>query len=443
MNLADFASFRCSKTKTDGMKRIWVFFLPLVAAAQGYTSYFTGNVANVATQPSFGVCLMGGATEHDNAMKWLLQQADGGDVVVLRATGSDGYNDYLYSELGINVNSVETLVITSVAGATNPYVLNKVANAEMIWLAGGDQYNYVSFFRDNALGHLLNEHVAVKHYPIGGTSAGMAVLGGYYFSAQNGSITSATATSNPYASNMTIGAGDFMTVPFLESVITDTHFDNPDRRGRLSAFMARITQDYDVRSFGIACNEYVAVCVDETGLARVYGDYPNYQEFAYFVQSGCSGDFGPELCSAGQPLTWNYEGTALKVYRVPGTMTGQHYFKLNDWQTGSGGTWLHWKVTDGAFLQTSGTPTTCALSVGEEEVPMAELYPNPFGDVLAIEMAGAEPGEIKAYSMLGRLVYQGRTQGTANLDTTSWPSGLYIIELSDARGVTRYKMLRD
>ena len=58
---------------------------------------------------------MGGASENDEAMKWLLQKANGGDVVVLRSSGGNGYNNYLYSELGISDNSVETLVITSVA----------------------------------------------------------------------------------------------------------------------------------------------------------------------------------------------------------------------------------------------------------------------------------------------------------------------------------------
>ena len=52
---------------------------------------------------------MGGATEDDNAMKWFLQRANGGDVLVLK-TGSNGYNAYFYSELGIPLNSVETIV---------------------------------------------------------------------------------------------------------------------------------------------------------------------------------------------------------------------------------------------------------------------------------------------------------------------------------------------
>ena len=56
---------------------------------------------------------MGGATENDNAMTWFLQQANGGDVLVLRASGSDGYNNYMYSGLGVSVNSVEKIMLLS------------------------------------------------------------------------------------------------------------------------------------------------------------------------------------------------------------------------------------------------------------------------------------------------------------------------------------------
>jgi hypothetical protein len=150
------------------MKKILLLLLvPFLGFSQGYTSYFTGNPTNVTTTPQFGVCLMGGATENDNAMIWLLNKANGGDVVVLRSSGSNGYNDYFYSQLGVAVNSVETLVITSVAGATNPYVLDKVSKAELIWFAGGDQWDYISFFKDNAMETLLNNHVNVKNAPIG------------------------------------------------------------------------------------------------------------------------------------------------------------------------------------------------------------------------------------------------------------------------------------
>jgi hypothetical protein len=38
---------------------------------------------------------MGGASEDDNAMKWFLQRANGEDIIILRTSGSDGYNAYI------------------------------------------------------------------------------------------------------------------------------------------------------------------------------------------------------------------------------------------------------------------------------------------------------------------------------------------------------------
>ena len=92
-----------------------------------YTSYFTGNETDVVTSPMGGICLMGGSTENDEAMKWFLNRADGGDVLVIRASGSDGYNDYLFSELGVTVNSVETIVFLG-APASNEEEIHEREN---------------------------------------------------------------------------------------------------------------------------------------------------------------------------------------------------------------------------------------------------------------------------------------------------------------------------
>jgi cyanophycinase-like exopeptidase len=411
-----------------------MLFIPYVFFAQGYTSYFTGNPTNITTNPEFGVCLMGGATEHDNAMIWLLQKANGGDVVVLRSTGSNGYNDYLYSQLGVSVNSVETLVITSVAGATNPYVLNKVANAEMIWFAGGDQYNYVSYFKDNALEDLISQHVTTKHAPIGGTSAGMAILGGKYFSAQNGTVTSAQAISNPYASNVTLGGytgtptNSFLNVPFLGSVITDTHYDNPDRRGRHATFMARLKLLTTI--YGIACNEYVAVCIGTDGIAHVYGDYPNYQEFAYFIQPNCNIANTIENCVAGQPLTWNFGGQALKVYKVPGTMNGTNYFDVNNWENGvgAGGTWENWSVNNGVFTSVAGSAPNCTLGNEAFSSDTINTIPNPFSDFLLIE--NAENTTVELFDSLGKKLFFETNFTSNTIDTSNLSSGLYFLKVT-------------
>ena len=425
------------------IRKLLFLLVPIFLNAQGYTSYFTGNTTNITTTPEFGVCLMGGATEHDNAMKWLLQKANGGDVVVLRSSGSNGYNDYLYSELGVTVNSVETLVITSVAGATNPYVLDKVANAEMIWFAGGDQWNYVSFFKDNALEDLLNQHINVKNAPIGGTSAGMAILSGKYFNAQNGSVTSSQAMNNPYHPNVTLGYDDFLSVPFLEDVITDTHYDNPDRRGRQSTFIARFKNDFNYEVKGIAANEYVAICIDENGKARVFGEYPDYEEYAFFVQANCTNANGIETIQSGVPLTWNYDGQALKVYKVPGTMTGDHFFDLSDWVAGanSGGTWEHWSVNNGVFASVAGTPIDCSLTLNDFSETVFQVFPNPFSTNFSVK--GISSAKISLFDVQGRLVIQKQIFSGEKVDTTQIKPGVYVIQIEEENQVKTKKLIKN
>ncbi|MBC8882741.1 T9SS type A sorting domain-containing protein [Flavobacterium piscinae] len=424
------------------LKQLLFLLVPFFLNAQGYTSYFTGNSTNITTTPEFGVCLMGGASEHNEAMKWLLQKANGGDVVVLRSSGSNGYNNYLYSELGITVNSVETLVITSVAGATNPYVLDKVANAEMIWFAGGDQLNYVSFFKDNALEDLLNQHINVKNAPIGGTSAGMAILSGKYFNAQNGSVTSSQAMNNPYHPNVTLGYDDFLSVPYLENVITDTHYDNPDRRGRQSTFIARFKNDLNVNVKGVAANEYVAICIDENGKASVFGEYPAYEEYAFFVQANCSNPNNIETIQSGVPLTWNYNGQALKVYKVPGTMNGEHFFDMSNWESGSnsGGSWEHWSINNGIFASLPGTPIDCSLTVNDFSETVFQVSPNPFSTNFSIK--GISSAKITLFDVQGRSVLEKENYTGEKIDTTIISPGIYVVQIEEENQIKTKKIIK-
>ena len=333
--------------------------LSLLAKAQPYNSYFTGDVTNVETNPDYGICLMGGSTEDDRAMIWFLEKANGGDILVIRASGSDGYNDYFYSDLGVEVNSVETIVFNSASAASDSYVLQQIGNAEAIWMAGGDQSDYINYWKDTEVENLLNQHINVKQAVIGGTSAGMAVLGASYFSADNGGLYSYEALEDPYNPYMTIGHNDFLEVPLLENTITDTHFSERDREGRLLTFMARMNNELGERSFGIACDEYTAVCIDSSGVGAVYGEWPEYDDFAFFVQMNCEEGNVPENMQAGTPFTWNFNGQATKVYKVGGTTTGNHYLDLNDWQTGNGGEWLHWSAVDGVFTSETGSAADC------------------------------------------------------------------------------------
>ena len=328
---------------------------------QNYTSYFTGNATDVVSTPQGGICMMGGATENDEAMKWFLQRCNGGDVLVLRATGSNGYNDYMYSSLGVSVNSVETIVCNNSAASYDPYVLQKIQQAEGIWFAGGDQWTYVSYWRNTPVAALVNDAITQRHIVVGGTSAGMAILGRVYFSAQNGTVTSATALADPYSVKVTVDSNEFIRNTILDSVITDTHYDNPDRRGRQVTFLARAKKDWNYNIKGIACDEYTAVCIDNTGIASVYGNYPTSDDNAYFIQNNCEIlNNKPETVISGVPLTWNQTNAALKVYNVKGTQTGSNTFNLNDWKSGSGGTWQRWYVINGSLQTAATTVINCS-----------------------------------------------------------------------------------
>ncbi len=430
---------------------IFVFILSFskMCFSQSYTSYFTGDTSDIATTTEGVTVLMGGATENDNAMIWFLQHSGGGDVVVLRATGSNGYNAYLYSTLGVSVNSVETIVFNNATASFDPYVINQIRNAEALWIAGGNQWDYVSYWKETPIDTALNYLMNVKKIPIGGTSAGMAVLGAIVNTAQNGSVTSATALSNPYDVDVTLLKDSLLFNPILNNVITDTHYDSPDRRGRHVAFLARIFQDYGVAANGIACEEYTAVCIDTNGIGYVYGDYPTYADYAYFLQPNCILPNTPENCAAGQTLTWDRSNEAVKVYKVAGTQTGINSFNLNDWRTGSGGTWQNWYVTGGVLtIDTSAIAPSCPIAIAEIDLNFRNeinVYPNPTENDITISISEkVVPEAITVFNCIGEKLFENNHPAHLNqLNISEWKSGVYFLKVTGSNTFTVLKIIKD
>lgn len=406
----------------------------LQSRAQSYTSYFTGDTTDAVTQPTGGICLMGGATEDDSAMRWFLRRAAGGDVVVIRASGGSGYNNYLYSQLGIPVNSVQTIVFNNAAASQDPYVRQQLRRAEAVWIAGGDQWNYVQRWRGTPVDSILNYLITVRRAVVGGTSAGMAILGEAYFSAQVSSVTSATALANPFAPGVTVDTTSFIRHPLMRRVITDTHYDNPDRRGRQMVFFARLATSYGWDTVrGIACDEYTAVCIDTSGVGRVFGGAPAYDDNAYFLQMNCKRPDTPEVCAPGQPLMWVRDSAAIKVYTAKGNGLGTATFDLKDWKTGTGGSWEHWWVSGGVLNTGVGSAPACTTATNEVrdiKAPRAGsliVSPNPSTSRLTV---GGTAGEvIEIFSVAGRRMERIvlGTDGRAVMDVESWPVGVYAV----------------
>ena len=281
----------------------------------GYTAYTEGSNVDAVTVPLGGAYLAGGGTDIDAGMVWLMIQGGArganqyGDVVVLRTTGGDGYNRYL-ADLG--ANSVTSVVIKSVAGANSAYVQNAIARAEAIFIAGGDQSTYVNLWTGTALVAAVNARIA-QGYPIGGTSAGLAVLGDYVYAALNASSVSATVMANPYDASVTLQSALF-NVPVLRNVLTDSHFKARDRMGRLMTFMARLQQDglaTPSLPLAIGVDEQSGVGVSMNKSAVVFG--PGAGVFLLNATPS-----SVRLCLTGVPLTF----TNIATQRVS---TGQTF----------------------------------------------------------------------------------------------------------------------
>ncbi len=274
----------------------------------GYAAYVSGSLTDVQTTPTGGALLAGGGTDSDAGMQWLLARGGTrgpgkyGDVVILRTSGANGYNTYL---VNFGANSVTSIVISSVRGANSEYVRNTIGNAEVIFIAGGDQSTYVNLWTGTALQTAVNARVAAG-YPIGGTSAGLAVLGPYVYAAFNASSRSPTVLANPYDVSVTLMNALF-TVPVLQNLITDSHFKVRDRMGRLVTFLARLQQDGRATApRGIGIDESSSVGVAPDGAATVFG--AGNGAYLLSVTSGAN-----RVCAVKTPLTY----TPVTTIRVP------------------------------------------------------------------------------------------------------------------------------
>jgi cyanophycinase len=316
---------------------LFVFLAGTASQAASWQYFRLGNKNDIHTQPAGGIAMMGGGKDLDEAFRWLCEKANGGDLLVLRASGDDDYNAYINGMC--KLNSVATLILPDRASADDAAVVEIIKDAEVIFISGGDQGHYIRAWKGTATRDAINAHVAAGK-PIGGTSAGLAVEGEFVYGAlgdkpDDNDLASSDVLTNPYFDRVTL-MRDFLKIPHLENLLTDSHFAKRDRMGRTLVFLARIMQDAWSKSpREVAVDEKSAVLVDPNGEGVVVGSGKG----AYFLKP----THRPDVCTRAQPLTFR----KIKVYRAP---TGAH-FDLVHWK-GSGGTAYFLSVRKGQIVST-------------------------------------------------------------------------------------------
>jgi cyanophycinase-like exopeptidase len=342
-----------------------------------YDYFVTGNpnaAVNIRTPPSTpSFVLMGGGPDVNEAFRWMITRAgvtsgSGGRFVIIRATGTDAYDPYIYYSndsgstkgpidkwyvggASMGLSSVETLILPSREAAGDTEVNTIVGNADAVFIAGGDQSNYIKYWKGTPLEETLQQ-LMKKNVPIGGTSAGLAVLGEYDFAALNGGVTSDQALADPYNKYVTLDPNPlgselkFIAPPELAYTITDAHLQERNRMGRLVTFIARLVQSNGsygcdggvlqagtapgaARGIGIEVETALLVQGNGTGrpvTARMVTNPPIISETptsaVYFVQPLNP----PNPCKLGSPLT--IRNVQIKKLANPDTV-----FNLTDWTT--------------------------------------------------------------------------------------------------------------
>ncbi len=310
-------------------------------AKQGYDYYLTGSAADVVTATSGLLVMQGGGTDVDENFVRMGARSGGGDFVVIRASGSNGYNQYIFDLC--QCDSVETIVFKNRQAAFDPFVIAKIRNAEALFLAGGDQSDYVRLWKSTPIEDAIH-HVAAKPAPVGGTSAGMAVMSEFAYSAMsNSSLTSEEALADPFHRDLTLER-DFLSLPKLGGLITDQHLQERDRMGRTVAFLARLVRDgWTARARAIAADRETAVHVDPAaGTIEVFATPTHPTPYVYFLETPGA----PEVCAPETPLTFR----DVSVYRIgPGGT-----FDLGRWK-GTHGIRYTLSAVDGVLTSSNGS----------------------------------------------------------------------------------------
>ena len=277
-----------------------------------------GSGTDTERTPVRRLVLMGGGREEDQAARDFAEGAAGGDIVVLRASGSlTSYPNYLGTSLAPTPapSSVVTVRTTSPESGADPAVLCRVGRAEALWLAGGNQWNYLG--RWPAVLHDSLAAAAVRGAAIGGTSAGAVSLGEIAFDAQHGTVTSSEALANPLLRDVSVSRSA-IAQPELAGTIVDSHFTERSREGRLLVFLARfLAERGEGPVVGLGLDEGVAVLVED-GAYRVTS-----------VDAGAAWLYqvsGPATLANGMPLSLD----GIRRVRLPAGSTGSWPFQFGD-----------------------------------------------------------------------------------------------------------------
>ncbi len=222
---------------------------------------------------SFGagyICAEGGGNGRNgvwatSVFAWMIEQSGCGDVLVLGVSEPDTRIEAVFLEQG--AASVAHLSVRE-GEADSEEVYRQITSANVIWIRGGAQSNYVRWWKGTRTEAAIRE-VYDRGGVVAGTSAGCAILGELIFDALEGSLTAREALTDPHHRKVTL-TDDFLGL--TPGVLYDTHFTERGRLGRLVSLMGRAREDDCREVMGVGVDYRTALCVYPDLTAEVRGE---------------------------------------------------------------------------------------------------------------------------------------------------------------------------
>jgi len=199
---------------------------------------------------------------------WFVQQADSGLIINIDADEVATSYATTFIKYGADPASY-SLRIKDRGEANDSNTYDKLIAAKGIFIEGGDQWDYVSNWKGTLVEDAIH-YVFENGGVIAGTSAGCAIMGEVSFDAKYGSAYPDDSAVDPYNNRIHL-EDDFLHV--LPDVLTDSHFHERGRLGRLVPMLARRIQDNgDDNLLGIGVDLNTAFCITADRVARVMGE---------------------------------------------------------------------------------------------------------------------------------------------------------------------------
>lgn len=221
------------------------------------------------TGPRLRMMLHGGGPEDEALYAPFVEASGYGHIVTLGARPSDDpdltWFDGWWPTLG--AASAATVNATTPAEASDPAIVAALAQADAIFIRGGDQSLYLAAWVGTPLEEALVDAFD-RGAVIGGTSAGCAILGGRIYDARVASVAPYEVLLDPFDPGVTFSEPIFDLLPH---VLTDTHFTERGRLGRLTVFAERWEADGGPGAIAVGVDPETALFVYDDGTAEVAG----------------------------------------------------------------------------------------------------------------------------------------------------------------------------